>query len=152
MCKAPDFHELTWRHRNLFQHHFYVIARVPRVDCPDHGTKQVKMPWAREGSRFTLLFEQAAMTLAREMPVRATARIIGVSDTRLWRVIQFYVTQALPKMDLGGRGCGFGRNCLQTGPQLRHRLHRSRPQAKADHLRYPRQGQRLPGPIPPLTV
>ncbi|CAO0819713.1 hypothetical protein DFAR_1100007 [Desulfarculales bacterium] len=34
------------------------------------------MPWTREGNRFTLLFEQAAMTLA-------AAHIIGVSDTRL---------------------------------------------------------------------
>ncbi|CAO0821431.1 hypothetical protein DFAR_2330018 [Desulfarculales bacterium] len=59
------------------------------------------MPWAREGSRFTLLFKQAAMPLVREMPVRAAARIIGVSDTRLWRVVQFYVAQALSKMDLG---------------------------------------------------
>ncbi|CAO0822368.1 hypothetical protein DFAR_2980015 [Desulfarculales bacterium] len=86
---------------SIFQHHSYVTARVPRVDCPDHGTKQVKMPWTREGSRFTLLFEQAAMTLMREIPVLAVARIIGVSDTRLWRVIQFYVAQALPKIDLG---------------------------------------------------
>ncbi|CAO0821450.1 hypothetical protein DFAR_2340003 [Desulfarculales bacterium] len=39
------------------------------MDGPDHGTKQVKMPWTRECSRFTLLFEQAAMTLVREMPV-----------------------------------------------------------------------------------
>ncbi|CAO0821878.1 hypothetical protein DFAR_2710007 [Desulfarculales bacterium] len=38
---------------NLFQHHCCVTALVPRVDCPDHGTKQVKMPWTREGSRFT---------------------------------------------------------------------------------------------------
>ena len=102
LCKAHDFHEFTWRHLNLFQHHCYVTARVPRVDCPDHGTKQVKVPWTREGSRFTLLFEQAAMTLVREMPVLAAARIIGVSDTRLWRVVQFYVAQALSKMDLGG--------------------------------------------------
>ncbi|CAO0824171.1 hypothetical protein DFAR_450001 [Desulfarculales bacterium] len=27
---------------------------MPRVACPDHQTKQVKMPWTREGSRFTL--------------------------------------------------------------------------------------------------
>ncbi len=31
---------------------------------------------AREGSRFTLLFEQAALMLAREMPVLAAARLI----------------------------------------------------------------------------
>ncbi|CAO0819997.1 hypothetical protein DFAR_1260050 [Desulfarculales bacterium] len=24
---------------NLFQYHCYVTARVPRVDCSDHGTK-----------------------------------------------------------------------------------------------------------------
>ncbi|CAM2058009.1 hypothetical protein DSUL_240005 [Desulfovibrionales bacterium] len=31
----------------------------------------------------------------------ATARIIGISDTRFLKVIQFYVAQALSKMDLG---------------------------------------------------
>ncbi|CAO0824633.1 hypothetical protein DFAR_760002 [Desulfarculales bacterium] len=41
------------------------------------------------------------MTLMREMPVLAVARIIGISDSRLWRVVQFYMAQALSKMDLG---------------------------------------------------
>jgi transposase len=100
LCKAHDFKEFTWRHLNLFQHHCYVTARLPRVDCPDHGTKRINAPWAREGSRFTLLFEQAAMTLAREMPVLAAARVIGVSDTRLWRVVHYYVAQALSRLDL----------------------------------------------------
>ncbi|CAO0820595.1 hypothetical protein DFAR_1730002 [Desulfarculales bacterium] len=57
LCKAYDFHEFTWRHRNIFQHHCYVAARVSRVDCPDHGAKQVKMLRTRKGSRFILLFE-----------------------------------------------------------------------------------------------
>ncbi|CAO0820247.1 hypothetical protein DFAR_1460003 [Desulfarculales bacterium] len=77
--QGHDFHELTWRYINFFQHHCYVTVRVLWVYSPDHGTK--------EGSRFTLLFEQAAVTLVREMPVLATARIIGVRDTRLWRVV-----------------------------------------------------------------
>ncbi|CAO0822898.1 hypothetical protein DFAR_3360025 [Desulfarculales bacterium] len=63
-----------------------------------------------------MLFEQAAMTLVQEMPVPAAARVIGVSDTRLWWMVQFYVAQALSKMDLGGQGRGSGRNHLQTGP------------------------------------
>lgn len=100
LCKAHDFKEFTWRHLNLFQHHCYVSARLPRVDCPDHGTKRINAPWAREGSSFTLLFEQAALTLVREMPVLAAARIIGVSDTRLWRVVHHYVGQALSGLDL----------------------------------------------------
>ncbi|CAO0824771.1 hypothetical protein DFAR_910014 [Desulfarculales bacterium] len=49
-----------------------------------------------------MLRNRAAMTLVREMPVLAAARIIGVSDTRFWRVVQFYVAQALSKMDLDG--------------------------------------------------
>ncbi|CAO0821199.1 hypothetical protein DFAR_2210007 [Desulfarculales bacterium] len=37
LCKAHDFHELIWRHLNLFQHHCYVTAMVPLAGCPDHG-------------------------------------------------------------------------------------------------------------------
>ena len=101
LCKAHDFAEFIWRHLNFFQHHCYVTARVPRTDCPDHGVKRIQVPWARDGSRFTLLFEQAAMTLAREMPVLAAARIIDITDQRLWRIIEHYVGQAVARLDLG---------------------------------------------------
>jgi transposase len=70
------------------------------VDCPKHGVRKINAPWAREGSRFTLLFEQAAMLWVREMPVLAASRIIGVTDKRLWRVIGHYVTKAMPRLDL----------------------------------------------------
>lgn len=101
MCKAHDYKELTWRHLNFFQHHCYLTAPVPRTKCPDHGIKRIKVPWAREGSQFTLLFEQAAMTLVREMPVLAAARIMDLTDNRLWRIVKFYVRQMLQGMDLG---------------------------------------------------
>jgi len=61
---------------------------VPRTDCPDRGVLRIGVPWAREGSAFTLLFEQAALTLAREMPVLAAARIIEITDKRLWRIVE----------------------------------------------------------------
>ena len=61
-CKAHDFQDFTWRHLNFFQHHCYITASVPRVRCPEHKVKQVTVPWARKGSSFTLLFEQAAMS------------------------------------------------------------------------------------------
>ena len=73
---------------------------MPRTDCPDHGVKRIGVPWARVGSRFTLMFEQAAMTLAREMPVLAATRIIGITDQRLWRIIEHYVGQAVARLDL----------------------------------------------------
>jgi len=100
MCKAHDFKEFTWRHLNFFQHHCYITAPVPRTDCPEHGVKRVIVPWARKGSQFTLLFEQAAMTLVREMPVLAAARIMEITDKRLWRIVHFYVQQAMRNIDL----------------------------------------------------
>jgi len=99
-CKAHDFAEFTWRHLNFFQHHFHITARVPRVHCPDHGVHRVKVPWAREGSRFTLLFEQAAMMLVREMPVLAAAHLMEIADKRLCRIVAHDVNQAVSVLDL----------------------------------------------------
>lgn len=101
LCKAHDFKEFTWRHLNFFQHHCLIRARVPRVSCPRHGVHRVKVPWARPDSGFTLLFEQAVMTLVREMPVATVAKYVGEHDTRLWRVIHYYVSKGLEKLDLG---------------------------------------------------
>jgi len=99
-CKAHDFKEVAWRHLNFFQHHCMITARVPRTDCPDHGVQRVRVPWAREGSGFTLLFEQAAMALVREMPVLAAAKLIGITDQRLWRIVHHYVDEAVERLDV----------------------------------------------------
>ena len=58
------------------------------------------MPWARKGSAFTLLFEQAALTLVREMPVNAAARIIEITDKRLWRIVEHYVDKVVARFNL----------------------------------------------------
>jgi len=86
------------------------------VDCPEHGIKRVNVPWAREGSKFTLLFEQAAMTLVREMPVKAAARIMEITDKRLWRVVKHYVAKALALFDLSGlRAVGLDETASKRG-------------------------------------
>lgn len=51
--------------------------------------KLIGIPWARKGSAFTLLFEQAALTLLREMPVNAATRMIEITDNRLWRIVEY---------------------------------------------------------------
>ena len=91
---------MTWRHLNFFQHHCYITASVPRVRCPQHDVRRVEVPWARKGSKFTLLFEQAALVLAREMPVLTTARILEMTDKKLWRIVLHYVKTAMTKLDL----------------------------------------------------
>jgi transposase len=115
-CKAHDFAEFRWRHLNFFQHHCYITARVPRTDCLEHGVKRVRVPWAREGSGFTLLFEQVALALVREMPVQAAARHMEVTDHRLWRVISHYVGRALERLDLADvRAVGFDETASKRG-------------------------------------
>lgn len=102
MCAAHDFTEKKWRHLNFFQHHCYITARVPRVKCPEHGILLTQVPWARAGSGFTLLFEQAVLSLAREMPVNSVARITEVNDKRLWRIVFHYVDKAVANLDVSG--------------------------------------------------
>ncbi len=48
-CKAHDFESFTWQHLNFFQHHCFITARVPRVECPEHGVRRTLVPWARPG-------------------------------------------------------------------------------------------------------
>ena len=61
----------------------YLSARVPRVQCPQHQVKHVRVPWARPESGFTLMFEAFVMALTREMPVSAVAELMAEHDTRL---------------------------------------------------------------------
>lgn len=89
--KAYDTELKYWRHLNFFQHEVYLIARVPRIKCSHCGIRQVKVPWARSGSGFTLLFEAMIMTLAKAMPVKTIASFVNEQDTRLWRIIHHYV-------------------------------------------------------------
>jgi transposase len=100
--KAHDTDEKTWRHLDFFQHQAYLTARVPRVECPEHGVRQVALPWARPRSGFTLLFEALVMALVKEMPVAAVAALIGKTDMRVWRIVHHYVDQAVEAQDLWG--------------------------------------------------
>lgn len=98
-CKAYDSQEKTWRHLDFFEHHAYLHARLPRIQCPLCGIKTVSVPWARSGSGFTLLFEAFIMVLVKEMPVKAVARLVGEHDTRIWRILHHYVDYARSQAD-----------------------------------------------------
>ena len=99
VCPVHDVREKRWRHLDLFQHRTELVARVPRVKNAEGKVIQVDVPWARPGSGFTLLMEAFVLTLCREMPVAAVARLIGEHDTRLWQVIHHYVGEAWEKSD-----------------------------------------------------
>lgn len=71
----------------------------PRCKCDEHGVKQVEVPWTRQGSGFTLLFEAFVMTLVKNMPVAAVASLVGVYSDLIWRIIDHYVGLAYESID-----------------------------------------------------
>ena len=85
----------SWRHLDFFQFEAWLHADVPRVACTGCGkTRQAGVPWAREGSGFTALFEALALALCRELAVRQAAALLRCADKQLWRRIEHYVNQA----------------------------------------------------------
>jgi transposase len=105
-CGAPsqkvhDRLSRSWRHLDFFQYEAWLHADVPRVGCTSCGkTTQISVPWAREGSGFTLLFEALALTMCQDLPVRQAARSLRVRDKQLWRRIEHYVAQARRQQDM----------------------------------------------------
>ena len=90
----------TWRHLNIFEHICYIECQLPRLKCSNCGSiNRIKAPWEGKIKGFSLLFEAFALTLIREMPVKAAARILGAQDTRLWRMLKLYVEEAYEKLD-----------------------------------------------------
>lgn len=113
-CEAADqpIHDRMgrdWQHLHFFQFRALIHAQVPRVRCAkcadsdDGGSvHQVAVPWARERSGFTLLFEALVVTLARmtRMPVRAIGKLLGIRDARLWRSLRALVDEAYATVDM----------------------------------------------------
>ena len=98
-CAVHDTADKTWRHLDFFEHQAYLRARVPRVRCAEHGVHLVEVPWARPGSGFTLLFEVAMLTYAKQMPIAPLAKMTREHDTRIWRVIEHHVHTARAGLD-----------------------------------------------------
>jgi transposase len=101
-CPVHDSQSRQWQRLNFWQYPTFLTARVPRIKCPDHGVKSIQVPWARPGSGFTFMMEHFIMMLVRKMPVDSVAEILKVCDTRLWRVVDHYVTQAHGSEDWSG--------------------------------------------------
>lgn len=114
-CATPDqpIHDRQrrdWQHLHFFQYRALIHASVPRVRCAVCGiqgeteVQQVPVPWARERSGFTLLFEALVVTLVRmsRMPVRQIGKLLGVSSDRLWRSLHALVEATYAEADMSG--------------------------------------------------
>lgn len=106
-----------WRHLDFFQYEAWLHAEVPRIACSGCGkTTQMPVPWAREGSGFTALFEALALSLCQELPVRQAAQLLRCADKQLWRRIEHYVDAARKLDDMSQvRVIGIDETSLRKG-------------------------------------
>jgi transposase len=80
--------ERVWRHLDTCQFQTFLHARIPRVECPQHGVRQVRVPWAEPRSRFTLLMERLVIDLIRQCStVLGACRLARISWDEAWGVM-----------------------------------------------------------------
>jgi transposase len=93
-CAVYDHaEERTWRHLDTMQLQTLLHARIPRVNCSEHGVRQARVPWAEPKSRFTLLFERFAIDVMLETDGSGAAKILGLS----WDEVQHLKERAVAR-------------------------------------------------------
>jgi transposase len=80
--------ERVWRHLDTCQFQTHLHARVPRVECPTHGVRQVVVPWAEARARFTALMERLVIEVILQCSTLSGAcRLLRVSWDEAWGVM-----------------------------------------------------------------
>lgn len=87
--------ERSWRHLDSCQFETHLHARTPRVNCGEHGVRQVKLPWAEDHARFTALFERLAIDVLMETNVSGAMRILRISWDEAWHILQRAVARGM---------------------------------------------------------
>lgn len=81
--------ERAWRHLDTCQFQTYLHARIPRVDCPEHGVVNAAVPWAEAHGRFTVMMEAWIIEVLKECAtVTGAGYLTGLSWDEVFGVMQ----------------------------------------------------------------
>jgi transposase len=98
-----DCVDRLWRHQNFFEHKCFINCKIPRIMTAAGSVIQTPVPWAREGSGFTLLFEAFSMLLIeKEMPVNKVGQVVGEYPNRIWTFFNYWMKIAYSDADHSG--------------------------------------------------
>jgi transposase len=89
--RAPlyDHHRSRkWRHLDHGNCLTWLHARPPRVACPEHGIRQIRLPWASPDCRFTIPFESHAVDVLLETDVLGGAGLLHLSWDEAWNLME----------------------------------------------------------------
>jgi transposase len=99
LCPGYDHLPRRWRHLDTCQYPTILVALVPRVQCPEHGVRQVEVPLGEAGSRFTALFEALIIDWLKEASVAAVARQLSLSWHEVDKVMERAVRRGLSRRE-----------------------------------------------------
>ncbi len=86
-----------WRALDLGATRAFVEAEAPRVCCRRHGVVVARVPWARQGSRFTREFEQQVAWLASQCSKSAICELMRISWYTVGRIVERVVADEQAK-------------------------------------------------------
>ena len=89
--------ERAWRHLDTCQYRTILHAAPPRSQCPEHGVRVVKLPWAEPGSRFTELFEALAIEWLKHASQKAVAEQLQLSWDEIHGIMERAVKRGLAR-------------------------------------------------------
>jgi transposase len=89
--------ERAWRHLDTCQYRTILHAAPPRTQCPEHGVRVVKLPWAEPGSRFTELFEALAIAWLKHASQKAVAEQLQLSWDEVHGIMERAVKRGLAR-------------------------------------------------------
>jgi transposase len=78
-AKKYDHRTRRWRHLDSCNHKTLIEGTIPRIQCPEHGVKQVPVSWAEENSRFTVEFERTVLIWLKDDSLSTVAENFGLS-------------------------------------------------------------------------
>lgn len=88
-----------WRHLDSCNHKTIIESQIPRVNCPEHGVKQVKVIWAEKNSQFTMEFESTVILWLKEDSIKTVATNFGISWDEVDGIMQRAVRRGLSRRE-----------------------------------------------------
>ena len=123
-CKSrmhiKEWRERRWRHLDSCQFKTVLKAKVPVVECQEHGAQTVKVPWADAKSRFTLFFERLAIEVLLACTAKKAADLLDISWDEVDGIKQRAIRRGLGRRTIEGleyvcvdeKAVGFGHDYI----------------------------------------
>jgi transposase len=99
---VKEWRTRRWRHLDSCQFKTILEAAVPVVECSEHGSQTVQVPWAEGSSRFTLFFERFAIQVLEACPAARAGELLRISWDEADGIKQRAVRRGLARRQIVG--------------------------------------------------